>query len=463
MSFVSIEFAFVALVFFPLYWGLRETKNLQMFFLVVSGYLLFATWSWISVVALFGLSVYVWLAGKWINSGDGERKLPLAMGIFVSVLALLFFKYYEFVRLSASEVMQNIGLQIFLPVIDVVAPVGISFFIFQALSYLVWQREIPHQQTSFMKLLLFLSFWPTHFAGPIFRAKDFFGQLESKEFGAPLHLQRAIYFILLGLAEKMVFANWLENTFVDEAFKYPETQTVVSSLAAVMGYSLQIFLDFSGYTLIVTGLGLLLGFTLPVNFRQPYLAVSLRDFWRRWHISLSSFIRDYIYIPLGGNRNGFLRAQTNLMAVMLISGLWHGANFTFLAWGALHGFGVVCQNVIERLFGKNLSGVFSHALTFMYVSFAWIFFRSESVESAWLMIGGLERELGEITPQHFLLMAFTLLFFLLSMRSESLQRGIEDFIGRWRGWRLTSAVTLSVFLIIMFGPSGVPGFIYYRF
>lgn len=465
MSFVSIEFAFAALIFFPIYWGLRADKNGQLLFLTASGYLLYATWSWVSVVALFLFSTYIWLAGKWINSadGDGKRRFFVAAAVLVSVLWLLFYKYHEFLRQAAIDVLQHMGLRIFLPVIDVAMPIGISFFTFQAISYLVWQYQIEPRRTPFGRLLLYLSFWPTHFAGPIFRAQDFFRQLDNHEFGMPVHTERAVYFILLGLVEKMVFANWLSGTFVDDAFRYPDAQTTVSVIAAVLGYSLQIFLDFSGYTLIVIGLGLLLGFTLPVNFRQPYLARNLGEFWRRWHISLSSFIRDYVYIPLGGNRLGYGRAQLNVMAAMLISGLWHGASYNFLVWGFLHGFGVVCQNVFGKWFGKILPGVVSHALTLSYVGLAWIFFRADSSETAWSMLDGLGRDFGEITPQHYYLLAFTVLFLVCSKYADAIEQGVELTIRRLRGWRLVSAATMVAFLIVLFGPSGVPGFIYYRF
>lgn len=467
MSFVSIEFALVALVFFPLYWGLRAFRRTQVFFLAASGYALYFTWSLDVVKMLFIFSLGVWLAGMWINSAAEDRapRLRIAIGVLITVMVLLFYKYYEFIRQYTSEALQDIGMQSFLPVVDVAAPVGISFFTFQAISYLVWQGQAQtgSRRVSLVGVLLYLGFWPTHFAGPIFRAEEFFRQMEGEAVGAPIQVQRAIYIILLGLAQKMVFANWLDSTFVEDAFKYPEMQTGVATLAAVLGYSLQIFLDFSGYTLIVTGLGLLLGFELPLNFRQPYMAASLKDFWQRWHISLSTFIRDYIYFPLGGNRKGFVRAQANTMAAMVISGLWHGANWTFLAWGALHGLGVVCQNIFKRLIGIELPDAFSYLLTMAYVGFAWIFFRSDSIESAWQLVGGLGRGFGQVTPQHLYLLAFALLFYLLSKRSEAIEQGVLELIARNRGWRLASAATCAVFLIILFGPSGVPGFIYYRF
>jgi alginate O-acetyltransferase complex protein AlgI len=466
MSFVSIEFALVAIFFFPLFWLLRPYRRLQVFFLMASGYGFYATWSLDAVAMLFGFSVYVWLAGSWIHSGAGDAapRLRLATGLLVTVSALLYFKYYEFLRQALSDMLQSFGLHSFLPVLDILAPIGVSFFVFQAITFLVWQSRAESRAVSLVEMLLYLGFWPTHFAGPIFRAEAFFRQLDGEAVGAPIQVERAIYIILLGLAEKMVFANWLEGAFVTDAFKYPDTQTAISSVAAVLGYSLQIFLDFSGYTLIVTGLGLLLGFELPLNFQQPYLATSLRDFWRRWHISLSTFIRDYIYIPLGGSRKGYVRAQFNLMVAMVLSGLWHGASFTFVFWGFLHGAGVAAQNVFERLFGKDrLPAALGHVITLLYVGLAWAFFRADSRESAWQLIGGLGRGMGTFTAQHAWLLAFAAVFYALSRHAAAIERRVVEMIGLYRGWRLALAATGVMYLIILFGPSGVPGFIYYQF
>lgn len=465
MSFVSIEFAFAALVFFPIYWGLRAHRQWQELLLIVSGYALYASWSPVAAAVLFFFSAYIWLAGMWINSAAsaGARRVLLAASILLGMSWLLIGKYYEFARQAAADILQNLDLNVFLPVVDVVVPVGISFFTFQAITYLTWQNRIEPQRTSFVKPLLFLSFWPTHFAGPIFRAEEFFKQLKGDEFGAPKHAELAIYFILSGMVQKIVFANWLGSTFVDEAFKYPDTLTTISTAAAVLGYALQIFLDFSGYTLIVSGLGMLLGFTLPINFRQPYLADSLRDFWRRWHISLSSFIRDYVYIPLGGNRIGYLRTQLNILAAMLISGLWHGANYTFLVWGALHGIGVVGQNLYERWIGMKLPAVISRTMTFAFVCFAWIFFRAESNEAALQVIDGFSRYSGAYNDQHLYLLAFIAAFFLFSSNKYYFEQRAVNLIRLCQGWQLASAATLMIFLVILFGPSGVPEFIYYRF
>jgi alginate O-acetyltransferase complex protein AlgI len=263
--------------------------------------------------------------------------------------------------------------------------------------------------------------------------------------------------------QKIVFANWLGSTFVDDAFKYPDTQNTISTIAAVLGYTLQIFLDFSGYTLIVVGLAMLLGVTLPLNFRQPYLATNLRDFWRRWHISLSTFIRDYVYIPLGGSRLGYFRAQFNIMAAMLISGLWHGASHTFLVWGALHGVGMVGQNVYERWIGIKMPLMLGRLMTFSFVCLGWIFFRANSSEAALQLIGGFGRYTGEFSAQHLYLLAFIVLFFIFSAKKYYFEQSMVQLIRLGQGWRLTAAATLTIFLVILFGPSGVPEFIYYRF
>ena len=468
MNFVSIEFALASLVFFPLYWGLRPYRRAQMFFLTLSGYALYYTWSVNMVIMLAVYSLCIWLAGRWINAGAEARKprARLAVSILLAVSVLAFYKYYDLIQQTASDALQGAGLSAFLPVLDILTPVGISFFTFQAITYLVWQGKETSgvQRVSLGQVLLYLGFMPTHFAGPIFRADDFFGQLRGEQVGAPKAVPRAIYIILLGLAQKLVFATWLEGAFVTEAFKYPDAQGAISTVMAVIAYSLQIFMDFSGYTLIVTGIGLLLGFEVPLNFRQPYLATSLRDFWRRWHITLSFFIRDYIYIPLGGNRCSNLRAQFNLMVAMVLSGFWHGASWTFLLWGALHGIGAVFQHEFEKVFGRNrLPAPLAQLITLLFVGFAWVFFRSHSPHLAWALLGGLGRGMGAFTMQDAWLLAFSVLFLLLSARSDAIERATVAWIGRNRGLPAIAAATAVMYCIILFGPSGVPDFIYYKF
>lgn len=465
MSFVSPEFALVALLFYSVYWLLRPYRETQMMVLLLSSYLLYASWSVQFAIILFLFSCYVWLAGWWLSSLEAGKRRVACFGVgIVASLGLLFTtKYYSFSREILVGVFPSIGHANILPVLDFVAPAGISFFTFQAITYLVWEYNERPGRLRFTHLLLFLSFWPTLFAGPILRAKDFFEQLKNEQVGEPKEPERAAYYLLLGLTQKLVFANWLAVTFVDEGFKYPDSHTFISVAAVMVAYSLQIFFDFAGYTLIVTALALLLGFSLPQNFKQPYLARNLGDFWRRWHISLSFFIRDYVYIPLGGNRHGFARAQFNILVAMLISGLWHGANTTFIIWGWMHGIGVVAVNVFGRLTRRSIPALFAHALTCLYVAMAWVFFRADSCETAITLLGGLAAGLGELRPTHCALALLAVTYLGLARRAETNEEAIVEYFKRLPEVALAPLTSFAAYLIILLGPSGVPGFIYYQF
>jgi D-alanyl-lipoteichoic acid acyltransferase DltB (MBOAT superfamily) len=473
MSFVSPEFALAALLFFPIYWLLHRRQNLQQTFLLVSGYLLYATWSLLAAAMLGGYSLFIWLAGNWINAGTdsdkGKSRLRLAIGLVVSLSLLLVTKYYEFLREGIGALLPGLGLANAMPVLDIVAPAGISFFTFQAITYLVWRYRAPPEAISCGRPFLFLSFWPTLFAGPILRADAFFKQAETCA-GLPVRVERAIYFILLGLAQKMVFATWLAETFVDDAFRYSDHLDALQGVSAMWAYALQIFLDFSGYSLIVTGLALLLGYEIPRNFRQPYIAVNLRDFWRRWHISLSTFIRDYIYIPLGGSHAGTALTCFNIFIAMTLSGIWHGANTTFLIWGALHGLGMV----VVVLLGKWNSRLFTDAspipnwlgqtLTLLFVTVAWVFFRASTLEAVQNMFTSLTLlPSSGPSPQHILLVIFSAIFLLLTQYADALEARCEALIAGTHPALLYALTSTASFVIIAFGPSGVPAFIYYSF
>jgi D-alanyl-lipoteichoic acid acyltransferase DltB (MBOAT superfamily) len=238
-------------------------------------------------------------------------------------------------------------------------------------------------------------------------------------------------------------------------------------MAAMLSYSLQIFLDFAVYTSIGTGLALLLGFNLPVNFRQPYLARNLSDFWSRWHVSLSSFIRDYIYIPLGGNRRGFARTQLNVLVGMLISGLWHGANWTFVVWGLLHGLGVVVVNGARRLGMPLWPRWAAQMMTFVFVSVAWVFFRADSVSQALQMLQGLfvnpKGFWADDIPQAWGLILIALSVGLLSPWAGDLERKATVQLARLRPWGGVLVLALLLCAVLFYGPEGVPNFIYYRF
>jgi alginate O-acetyltransferase complex protein AlgI len=470
MSFVSPEFVLFGLIFFPLYWSLAQYPRVQRSLLIISGYGLYTTWVPAFAVVLAVYSTVVWALGRWMRHASSPR-MPLLLGLWLAGSFLLVLKYHEFVRETFQVVLQNTGFVSLLPVLDVVAPVGVSFFTFQAVTYLVMVGRQPASARSWADVVLFLSFWPTLFAGPILRADHFFGQLDvsglAGRVGRPRQAWLALYLIALGLVQKVVLASWLSAQVVDPVYRLPDQYASVSVAAAMLAFSLQIFLDFAGYTLIVTGLGLLLGFSLPVNFRQPYLARNLSDFWTRWHVSLSSFIRDYIYIPMGGNRRGWRRTQVNVLAGMLISGLWHGANWTFVVWGLLHGLGVVAMNWAQRAGMPVWPRWAAQATTFLFVTLAWVFFRADSVPQALQMLQGLWHSPNGFWQPDQLpwwgLLAIAGLVFGLSPWASVWERFAVGGLARLGSWRAGLLLALVLCAVIYFGPEGVPNFIYYRF
>jgi alginate O-acetyltransferase complex protein AlgI len=466
MSFVSPEFALLCLLFFPVYWQLADWPRIQRGLLVLSGYAVYASWSLPFAGWLLVYSVCIWGLGYWVAQSP-ERRLPAVLALVLCTGFLVFFKYYEFLRTSLAAALGLLGFGASLPILDVVAPVGVSFFTFQAVTYLVMAAKQPGAVRSLPDLLLFLCFWPTLFAGPILRADRFFAQLDAGTTGRPQQAGLALYGILLGAAQKLIFATWLADTFVDPVFKYPQNHGGLELLAAIVGYTLQIFLDFGGYTLIVTGLGLLLGFELPVNFRQPYLARNLQDFWTRWHVSLSSFIRDFIYIPMGGNRLGFVRTQWNVLFGMLVSGVWHGPSWTFVIWGGLHGLGVVAVNLYKRAHGPVLPAWLAQTLTLCFVAVAWVFFRADTWPGALDMLHGVwHNELG-FWPAHgsqvTALGLLTIVFLWLSRHALWWQSRVVTWMSALPLWAVTWVLAGAVFAVVALGPNGVPGFIYYRF
>ena len=470
MSFVSPEFALLCLLFLPIYWSLAEHPRAQRSLLIASAYGLYATWVPVFALVLMTYSTVIWGLGRWMRRGEAGR-LPLALGLWLAGSFLFFLKYYEFVRETFQVLLQNTGFVSLLPVLDWVTPVGVSFFTFQAVSYLVMVGRAPAAVRSWPDVLLFLSFWPTLFAGPIWRAEHFFAQTDdshpARRVGQPRQAWLAFYLIVLGLFQKVVLASWLSAQVVEPVYKFPDQYASVSLAAAMLGYSLQIFLDFAGYSLIVTGLALLLGYRLPVNFRQPYLARNLSDFWTRWHVSLSSFIRDYIYIPMGGNRLGWGRTQLNVLSGMLISGLWHGANWTFVVWGLLHGLGVVVQNTARRLGMPAWPRWAAQIMTFVFVSVAWVFFRAESVSQALHMLQGLwHSPAGFWLPEQMPwwgLLGICALVWGLSPRALWWQRQSVARLARLGPWLGGVLLALMLCVVLYGAPEGVPDFIYFRF
>lgn len=311
-----------------------------------------------------------------------KQKLLLAIIIIANLAMLAYFKYTNFLILNFNSIFDGT-----LALHDIILPIGISFFVFEAISYAVdlYRKEMEPAKST-LDFCFYIAFFPKLVAGPIIRAKDFLPQMYKK-----LHLTRdeankALFLIMIGLIKKAIISDYISTNFVDRVFDSPMSYTAFENLMAVYGYTLQIYCDFSGYSDIAIGLSLLMGFTIPPNFLTPYKSQSITEFWRRWHISLSSWLRDYLYISLGGNRKGKFRTYVNLFLTMLIGGLWHGASWKFVVWGGLHGLLLAIERFMKKFIPLSgttrLGRTIRILITFHLVAFCWIFFRADSFELA---------------------------------------------------------------------------------
>lgn len=465
VSFLSIEFGLAFILFFALYWSLCWSLRAQNAVLLAASYALVASFSPWALYVLLGYTAAVWALGRLAGRYPG-RACNSALLLLLVLGGFYLFKYQEFFTGGAQAALAGLGLNLSLPVLQVLVPIGFSFYAFHSVSYLVSINRRELAPAKVMDLALYLAFFPSLVAGPVNRAAQMLPQIRPQQMRQVLEPQRALGLIAVAVVKVFLLSGWL-GAWVDPVFETPGGFGAERILLAVYGYSLLIYLNFSGYTQLVTGIALLLGFRLPVNFDAPYAARNLREFWMRWHISLSSFIRDYVYIPLGGNRHGAWRATLNLLLAMLVSGLWHGASVNFLIWGALHGVGLVLYKLWARVLPPPRwpgASLLARLLTFHYVALAWIFFRSSSLESAldlFAGLGGLSLA-GLAGDSAVPLLACLLGVAIYPQARVLLQRGL-DASSRlpWAFFPLPLALFLA--LVIFAAPSGVPGFIYAGF
>ena len=472
MLFPTVTFAVFFLVVLPLSWLLMPTQQWWRPFILVASFVFYGWWDWHYIFLLAGSVIGNQLFAVAIHRQDdaGRRKLLLVLALVGNLGAIGYFKYYDFFLSSATNVLNAFGLDLAPHIVSVTLPIGISFYTFMAISYVVdtYRRDI--EPATFMRFAVYLSFFPHLVAGPIVRASELIPQLGSPRDPRRVDTSRAFMLILTGLFMKVVIANELATTIVDDVFGAPEQQSSLEVLVGIYGYAVQIFADFFGYTNIAIGIALLLGFRFPQNFDAPYSAVSISDFWRRWHMTLSRWLRDYLYIPLGGNRGGSLLTYRNLMLTMLIGGLWHGAGWTFVAWGAIHGAALVAERWWRERPGFVERPVtpwrrFWHRfVTFQVVCFGWIFFRSDSFADAWDLIVRLVTAWGEPSP---LVTGGVLAAIAVGIGSQYLPRRLPLVIMA-RFSRLTlpaQAAVLALALLVThaMGPEGVAPFIYFQF
>ena len=354
-------------------------------FLLASSYVFYACWN----PYYLGLIVFSTVVDYFCSMQIGEsshktrRKLFLVISLFSNLGLLFFFKYYNFFIDSFAG---PFGIEAGGWGHNFLLPVGISFYTFQTIGYTidVYRRDIE-PETNFLQFALYVSFFPQLVAGPIERAKNILPQLSKAFTFSDSQFSSALKLILLGLIQKIVFANHF-GSYVNVVFDNPEAYAGLPLLLGCLLFAFQIYYDFSGYTNIAIGSARLFGIDLMENFKGPYLCSSIREFWRRWHISLSTWFRDYLYISLGGNRVSTFKVYRNLLIVFVITGLWHGANWTFVIWGLIHGFFIIIERLGFDKVLKNLPRSVSVSYTFVIVCFAWIFFRAENLDKALMVL-----------------------------------------------------------------------------
>lgn len=354
------------------------------------------SWDWRFGFLILFTTILDYSAGRLMVEFPLKKKAFLILSVVINLTILGFFKYFNFFLGNVGHLAEMLHLTAHISALEILLPAGISFFTFQSMSYTIdLYRGVISVEKSFLRYALFLSFFPQLVAGPIVSAKDFLPQIRTLHKFSDIQAGKSFYFLLLGFLKKSVFADQI-SVVSDFVFGYPEQVSGFFTLCGVVSYSIQIYCDFSGYSDIARGAGYALGFELPENFHLPYFSKSLTEFWRRWHISLSSWLKSYLYIPLGGNRISKVFTYRNLFLTMLLGGLWHGASWNFIIWGGLHGFWLGLERMVseskigeyrKEIFQKNkylkiYAGLFYSICIFILVCILWIFFRSKDISTA---------------------------------------------------------------------------------
>jgi alginate O-acetyltransferase complex protein AlgI len=450
---------------YPVPWKLA-TIGLSYFF--------YSWWDWRFVFLLAASTAIAHLGAVGIAHAPSTRSKRWAMwAACVGLLGLLgYFKYYGFFSANVDNALHQVGLGRLFPLIQPTLPVAISFFTFMALSYVIDVYRGVLERARPIDLAVYLSFFPHLVAGPIVRGNELLPQIRHRRDPAQVDFSRAIWMIMSGLFKKVVISSYVSTAIVQPVFTSPHQHSAIEVIFAAWGYAVQIYCDFSGYTDIAIGLALLLGIRFPINFDAPYSARTLQDFWRRWHITLSRWLRDYLYVPLGGNRGSEIATSRNILITMLLGGLWHGAAWTFILWGLLHGVGQVVGHQRRRwrlAHGKPElpEGTFrlwwGRFCTFQFVCLGWVFFNASSFTNAMAVLGRLFVGWGSaplVTP----LLVFTIALILGTqfVPHEWVSR-VQVLFARQRLVVQAAALGLVLLGITTLGPTGVAPFIYYRF
>jgi alginate O-acetyltransferase complex protein AlgI len=461
--FPSFEFAFFFPVVLALSWALMPHPRLWKPFVLAASYLFYAAASPRYCILLGAITLANQLGAVLVHRArdDRARKRITAITVAVDLGVLGVFKYYGFFVDEWSRFLDELGLGMPLPLLTLALPIGLSFITFQAISYVVDVKRGLLPPASTFDFAIYLSFFPHVVAGPIVRAREFIPQLSKPRNPRDVAVGAAVVLIALGLIKKVALADYLAREVVDPVFGVPEAFAAPDVALAAYAYAAQIYCDFSGYTDIAIGVALLMGFVFPQNFNSPYRATSFRDFWRRWHMTLSRFLRDFLYIPLGGSRGGKWKTARNLMITMVLGGLWHGAAWGFVLWGTLHGAGLVVERSLRGRI--DAPAWLRWAIVFNLVVFGWVLFRAETLELALTFYAQLAQP-GPATlwaPVTLAVVVGVIGFQLLPPAPlERLRLRVAELPSYALGFGLAAVVALVGATV----PSqGVPPFIYFQF
>jgi len=458
MYFHTWPFVLFFLIVYPIYLILKGTRFGLLFSLAAS-YFFYACFNPLYLILIAYSTLLDYMVVMRMERSR-HRKIWLCISIINNLGLLGFFKYGGFVTDNLNVLLASLGIPYAVPAPSILLPVGISFYTFQSMSYVIdYYRGNIEREKNFIRHATYICFFPRLVAGPIERAKNLLPQLRKTPNISMQDVSDGLSLFIVGLFKKVALADYLA-IYVDKVYAAPEQFQSPALVLATFLFSWQIYFDFSGYTDMARGLARMMGFHLMLNFNNPYLATDLADFWQRWHISLSSWFKDYVYIPLGGNRKGIFNTYRNMFLTMVISGLWHGAAWTFVIWGVVHALGRSLTRELERttFYKEKVPKLIKQLFVFVFVAFAWIFFRAESISNAWTIVARIFTS-GLANP-YCPLLALALIFsvWLYQLAYESRIKWVLQA----RPVRVGSVI-LMIFYLAIFAPSSEQPFIYSQF
>lgn len=395
MLFNSLSFVVFLVIVLALYYSKIFNWTNKKRMLLFASYVFYGLWNPPLVILLWISTVVDWITGKKlaIEENQRKRKLWLLLSMFVNLGFLTFFKYRDFLLDNFTTIVNTYGYGYQSTPMDIILPMGISFYTFQTMSYTIdMYLKRTERAKTFLDFALYVTFFPQLVAGPIVRAKDLISQFYEEKRATANQFIWGLFLLTLGLFQKVVMADTLLSDTVDKVYGADNVLNFWDAWMGTLAFSGQIFFDFAGYSTCAIGIALMLGIILPDNFRYPYGSLGFSDLWKRWHITLSSWLRDYLYIPLGGNRHGIVRMYAALMITMLLGGLWHGAAWTFIVWGGLHGTYLILERLQRQYIPFKitpLNGIFLAFTTFTCVNITWVFFRAREFKTAWNMLSSM--------------------------------------------------------------------------